>query len=168
MDVDQRHKASSSLRRKPINDQLDYEEGSKYPADFSEQNKIFQEFKSKELKAGTNLATWLQGALPSGFDQLKVLKKIQLGFKNYNDESGVNFAKHDGHSLVAVKGEKRGKKKKLKALGLLRFKTSKTYFRIEMIYIVAANEAADRQLKALHLNRTKIWNFYHRTFVVDE
>jgi hypothetical protein len=137
--------------------------------DFSDQKKSIRKFTSKELKGTTNLATWLQTALPLGFNQLIVLTDLQIGFKNVNDDTGVNFAKRDGDSLIAVKSEKTVKTKKLNFFqSLLRLDTSEINFRIEVIYIVAANDAAHRELKALHLNMPKIWRYYHRKFLVDE
>jgi hypothetical protein len=137
--------------------------------DFSDQKKSIRKFTSKELKGTTNLATWLQTALPLGFNQLIVLTDLQIGFKNVNDDTGVNFAKRDGDSLIAVKSEKTVKTKKLNFFqSLLRLDTSEINFRIEVIYIVAANGAAHRELKALHLNMPKIWRYYHRKFLVDE
>lgn len=137
--------------------------------DFSDQKKSIRKFTSKELKGTTNLATWLQTALPLGFNQMIVLTDLQIGFKNVNDDTGVNFAKRDGDSLIAVKSEKTVKTKKLNFFqSLLRLDTSEINFRIEVIYIVAANDAAHRELKALHLNMPKIWRYYHRKFLVDE
>jgi hypothetical protein len=75
----------------------------------------------------------------------------------------------DGDSLIAVKSVKTVKTKKLNFFqSLLRLDTSEINFRIEVIYIVAANDAAHRELKALHLNMPKIWRYYHRKFLVDE